>query len=116
MLPVEIKGESGLSPIFFLYLLPSSPFLHFILLHPTFRPPKTPLLCMSQSPLLSYSLNPASFIHGALRTVGEKKVELDASLSELSFETCIRFCLAGVMCYSSLPRRHLKHQMTACDG
>lgn len=83
---------------------------------PHLQPPKTPLLCMSQSSLLSYNLNPASFIHGALRTVFERKVELDASLSELSFETCMRFCLAGVMCYSSLPRRHQKHQMTVCDG
>jgi len=44
--------------------------------------------------------------------IAERKVELDASFTELSFETCRRFCLAGVSRYSSLARRHPKHQLS----
>lgn len=44
--------------------------------------------------------------------IAERKVELDASLKELSFETCRRFCFVGVSCYSSLAHRHPKHQLS----
>lgn len=44
--------------------------------------------------------------------IAERKVELDASLKELSFETCRRFCFVGVSCYSSLAHHHPKHQLS----
>lgn len=44
------------------------------------------------------------------QTIAKRKVELDASLAQLSFETCRRFCFAGVSCYCSLAHRHPKHQ------
>lgn len=52
-----------------------------------------------------------SFLH-AWRMIAERKAELDASLTELSFETCRRLCFAGVSCYSSLDRCHPKHQLS----
>lgn len=67
---MERRKSPVLSPLFFVSLLPpyARPCVHFRLLHPTLHCPplQTPLLCMSQSPLLSSPLNPPSFIPACL--------------------------------------------------
>lgn len=97
------SGEKGrksplLSPPFFLSLC------FLLTLHDAFifacfplPPSHRSYVCLNLLCFLALSILLLSFLC-ACRTVAERKVELDASLTELSFETCRRFCL----CWSEL--------------